>query len=162
MRISYSWQCIVQKVKSRNRREDTNLKLTLGPRTGAGDIGRSSNHVSRAQSVLLQADPRMWSIQSNTVGNLQALKCFISTTVLGYQQRSQTGSTSRWFAFKNCRPRSFLISLSNSLYIWYSINYFWANSSFIPGTWRGCRSLPLKTKCWCMWSFRVGAHPGRN
>ena len=120
-------------INSGNKREDMNLKLTLGPRTGAGDNGRSSNHVSRAQSVLLQADPRMWSIQSNTVGNLQALKCFISTTVLRYQQRSQAGSTSRWFASKNCRPRSFIISLSNSLY--YLIFYILCLGKFIIYTW---------------------------
>ena len=44
-------------INSGNKREDMNLKLTLGLSTGTGDIGRISNHVSRAQSVLIQADP---------------------------------------------------------------------------------------------------------
>ena len=36
-----------------------NMKLALVFRTGAGDVGRSSTHVSRALSALIKANPRM-------------------------------------------------------------------------------------------------------
>ena len=44
-----------------NGNKTENMKLTLVIRTGAGDMGRSLNHVSRAQSAPIQANPRMES-----------------------------------------------------------------------------------------------------
>ena len=53
VRLSYSGN-----IES-GKKENTKLKLALVFRTGAGDVGRSANHVSRALSALVKANPRM-------------------------------------------------------------------------------------------------------